>query len=55
MLLRIALRQTTLKLTALTAAVALAMTPTMAAAQQKGPPVLRDTETLSRAELAKVS
>lgn len=45
MLLRIALRKTTLKLTALTAAVALAMTPTLSAAQQaKGPPVLRDTE-----------
>ena len=33
-----------LKLTALTTAVALAMTPTLASAQQKGPPVLRDTE-----------
>jgi predicted Zn-dependent protease len=45
MLLRIALRKTTLKLTALITAVALAMTPTLAAAQQnKGPPILRDTE-----------
>jgi len=44
MLPRIALRKTTLKLTALTTAVALAMTPTLAAAQQKGPPTLRDTE-----------
>lgn len=44
MLLRIAHRKTTLKLTALTTAVALAMTPTLVAAQQKGPPVLRDTE-----------
>jgi predicted Zn-dependent protease len=44
MLLRIALRKTTLKLTALTTAVALAMTPTLAAAQQKGPPILHDTE-----------
>jgi predicted Zn-dependent protease len=44
MLLRIAHRKTTLKLTALTTAVALAMTPTLAVAQQKGPPVLRDTE-----------
>jgi predicted Zn-dependent protease len=44
MSLRIAYRKTTLKLTALTTAVALAMTPTLAAAQQKGPPVLRDTE-----------
>src|SRR5690349_11109008 len=44
MLHRIAHRKTMLKLTALTTAVALAMTPTLAAAQQKGPPVLRDTE-----------
>ncbi|MBN8987552.1 MAG: M48 family metallopeptidase [Rhizobiales bacterium] len=44
MLPRIALRKTTLKLTALTTAVALAITPTLAAAQQKGPPTLRDTE-----------
>src|SRR5437868_12118383 len=44
MLPRIVLRKTTLKLTALTTAVALAMTPTLAAAQNKGPPVLRDTE-----------
>lgn len=44
MLLRIAHRKTTLKFTALAAAVALAMTPTLGAAQQKGPPVLRDTE-----------
>jgi len=45
MLLRIAHRKTTLKLTALATAVALAMTPTLGAAQQnKGPPILRDTE-----------
>lgn len=44
MLHRIAHRKTMLKLTALTTAVALAMTPTLASAQQKGPPVLRDTE-----------
>ena len=44
MLHRIAHRKTRMKLTALTTAVALAMTPTLAAAQQKGPPVLRDTE-----------
>jgi len=45
MLLRIAHRKTTLKLTALATAVALVMTPTLATAQQnKGPPVLRDTE-----------
>jgi len=44
MLLRIAHRQTTLKLTALATAVALVMTPTLATAQNKGPPVLRDTE-----------
>lgn len=44
MLLRIAHRKTTLKLTALATAVALAMTPTLAAAQNKGPPILRDTE-----------
>ncbi len=45
MLLRIAHRKTTLKLTALATAVALAMTPTLSAAQQnKGPPILRDTE-----------
>src|SRR5437660_213862 len=45
MLLRIALRKTTLKFTALTTAVALAMAPAIASAQQnKGPPVLRDTE-----------
>jgi predicted Zn-dependent protease len=45
MLLRTALRKRTLKLTALATAVALAMTPTLAAAQQnKGPPILRDTE-----------
>src|SRR5207253_10382167 len=40
----IALRTTTLQLTALSTAVALAMTPTLAAAQQTGPPILRDTE-----------
>lgn len=46
MLLRIALRTKTLKLTALATAVALAIAPTAALAQQnKGPPVLRDTET----------
>ncbi len=45
MLLRIGLRKTTLKLTALTTAVALAMAPAIASAQEnKGPPVLRDTE-----------
>lgn len=45
MLLRIGLRKTTMKLTALTAAVALAMAPaTVSAQQNKGPPVLRDTE-----------
>src|SRR5260221_13469927 len=45
MLLRPGLRKTTLKLTALTTAVALAMAPTAAVAQQnKGPPILRDTE-----------
>ncbi|MGH6709394.1 MAG: M48 family metallopeptidase, partial [Bradyrhizobium sp.] len=44
MLHRIAHRKTTLKLTALTAAVALVLTPTLGAAQQKGPAVLRDTE-----------
>jgi predicted Zn-dependent protease len=45
MLLRPGLRKTTLKLAALTTAVALAMAPTAPLAQQnKGPPVLRDTE-----------
>lgn len=45
MLLRIALRKQTSKLTALTAALALAMAPMAALAQEnKGPPVLRDTE-----------
>jgi predicted Zn-dependent protease len=45
MLLRLGLRKTTLRLTALTTAVALALAPTAALAQQnKGPPVLRDTE-----------
>src|SRR5712664_1339288 len=45
MLLRIGLRKTTLKWTALTTAVALALAPTIASAQEnKGPPVLRDTE-----------
>ena len=45
MLLRIALRKKTLKLTALTTAVALAIAPMAALAQEnKGPPVLRDTE-----------
>jgi len=46
MLLRIALRKTRLKLTALMTATALAATPMAAVAQEnKGPPVLRDTET----------
>ena len=46
MLLRIALRTRSLKLTALMTAAALAVAPMAAAAQQnKGPPVLRDTET----------
>lgn len=45
MLLRIGLRKTTLKLTALTTAVALAMAPAIALAQEnRGPPILRDTE-----------
>jgi len=45
MLLRIALRKKTLKLTALTTAVALVIAPMAALAQEnKGPPVLRDTE-----------
>jgi predicted Zn-dependent protease len=45
-MLRIVLRKTLLKLTALTMAVALAAAPIAAEAQQaKGPPVLRDTET----------
>jgi predicted Zn-dependent protease len=43
MLLRSGLRKTTLKLTALTTAVALAMAPATAQ-QNKGPPILRDTE-----------
>jgi predicted Zn-dependent protease len=43
---RIALRRKSLKLTALVTAAALAVTPMAALAQQnKGPPVLRDTET----------
>src|SRR5215470_2721904 len=46
MLLRITLRKKSLKLTALIAAVTLAVAPTAALAQEnKGPPVLRDTET----------
>src|SRR5436309_7588772 len=46
MLLRIALRKKPLKLTALMTAVALAVAPMAAVAQEnKGPPVLRDTET----------
>ena len=46
MLLRIALRKTSLKLTALTTAVALALAPMAALAQEnRGPPVLRDAET----------
>jgi predicted Zn-dependent protease len=45
MLLRLALRKKTLKLTALATAIALAAAPTMALAQEnKGPPILRDTE-----------
>jgi predicted Zn-dependent protease len=45
MLLRIALRKTTLRLTALTTAIALAIAPMAAPAQEKkGPPILRDTE-----------
>ena len=44
MLFRLAHRKTTLKLTALATAAALVMTPTLATAQNKGPPVLRDTE-----------
>ena len=46
MLLRIALRKKPLKLTALTTALALALTPVAATAQEnRGPPVLRDAET----------
>jgi predicted Zn-dependent protease len=46
MLLRITLRKKPLKLTALITAVTLAVAPTAARAQEnKGPPVLRDTET----------
>ena len=46
MLLRIALRKKSLKLTALMTAAALAVAPMAAMAQEnKGPPVLRDTET----------
>jgi len=46
MLLRIALRKTPLKLTALTTALALAFAPVAATAQEnRGPPVLRDAET----------
>lgn len=45
-MLRIALRKKSLKLTALTTALALAAAPMAATAQEnKGPPVLRDTET----------
>jgi predicted Zn-dependent protease len=46
MLLRIALRQKTSKLTAVTAAAALAIAPMspVLAQQEKGPPILRDTE-----------
>ena len=45
-MLRIALRKKSLKLTALTTAIALAVAPMAAVAQEnKGPPVLRDTET----------
>ena len=46
MLLRTALRKKSLKLTALMTAVTLAVAPPAAQAQEnKGPPVLRDTET----------
>src|SRR4051812_21193037 len=46
MLLRIALRKKPLKLTALATAVALAVAPMAAVAQEnRGPPVIRDTET----------
>src|SRR5437762_8731034 len=45
-MLRITLRKKSLKLTALTTAVALAVAPMAALAQEnKGPPILRDTET----------
>jgi predicted Zn-dependent protease len=44
MLLRIALRKKLSKLTAATAAVALALGPMAAHAQERGPPVIRDTE-----------
>jgi predicted Zn-dependent protease len=44
MLLRIALRKKMSKLTAATAAVALALAPMAAHAQERGPPVIRDTE-----------
>ncbi|MGD0847768.1 M48 family metalloprotease [Bradyrhizobium sp.] len=47
MLLRLALRKKTWKLTAVTAAIALALAPISALAEEKekGPPILRDTET----------
>ncbi|WP_213288611.1 M48 family metalloprotease [Bradyrhizobium sp. sGM-13] len=45
MLLRIAPRKKSLKLATLTTAVALAVAPMAALAQNRGPPVLRDTET----------
>ena len=44
MLLRIAIRKKLSKLTAATAAVALALAPMAAPAQERGPPVIRDTE-----------
>jgi predicted Zn-dependent protease len=44
MLLRTALRKKMSKLTAATAAVALALAPMSARAQERGPPVIRDTE-----------
>ena len=44
MLLRIALRKKMSKLTAVTTAVALAIAPMAALAQERGPPVIRDTE-----------
>jgi predicted Zn-dependent protease len=44
MLLRIALRKKLSKITAATAAVALALAPMAAHAQERGPPIIRDTE-----------
>jgi predicted Zn-dependent protease len=45
MLLRTALRKTSLNLTALITAGSMALTPMAALAQNRGPPILRDTET----------